>query len=82
MSVTVQNNWENIGCFTDGSPVLAIRVYNGHRMVGRVVDMANGCYRADFVNMDGDLVEIMFQEYCDAVTRIAEEAVARHRTIN
>jgi len=81
MSVTTQNNWENIGCFTDGSPILAIRVFNGYRMVGRVVDMLEG-YRADFVNTDGRLVEIMFDEYFEAVARIAEEAYARHRTLN
>jgi hypothetical protein len=50
-------------------------------MVGRVVDMLEG-YRADFVNTDGRLVEIMFDEYFEAVARIAEEAYARHRTLN
>ena len=82
MTILVQQNWEQVGVFTDGSPVRAVRVFDDRRIVGRVVDVGGGNFRADFVTSAGDLAEVIMPDYYAAILRIAEEAKARFKRLH
>jgi hypothetical protein len=81
MSIIVHNDWVQIGTFSDGSPVLAVCLFEGDRMVGRVVNL-NGSFRADFLNLEGEIEGIILPDYYTAVARVADEVRERQRRMH
>ena len=82
MTIMIQNNWTQIGVGEDGSPIHACGVYEGDQVLGRIVDLNNGFYRADFVNGEGNPQEIVMPDYPSAIMRVVEEAKIRRRMMN
>jgi hypothetical protein len=82
MTIFVQTHWSQIGVMVDGTPMRACGVFDNDKVLGRVVDVGGGHYRADFINGDGNPQEIILPDYLTAVTRVVDEAVVRRRRMN
>ena len=82
MIITVGQVWEVLGSYPDGRQIKAVDVFNERRLIGRLVDLGNGAFRADYVNIEGELHEDVLPGYYEALTRVAEEAQLRHGTLH
>jgi hypothetical protein len=82
MTIMIQTSWHQIGTRSDGAPLRAIGLYDNDKVIGRVVNVGDGCYRADFINCDGNPEEIVLPDYPTAIQRVVDEAVIRKRVMN
>ncbi|MGW8182143.1 MAG: hypothetical protein ACWGQW_25730 [bacterium] len=57
-------------------------VFNETRVIGRLIDLGDGTFRADYIDVEGDLQEDLCPDYFSALDRVIDHAVARHRVLN
>ena len=82
MIVTIDTVWEVVGSLADGSEVKMAAVHSEERIIGRLIDFGNGVYRADYIDVEGEVQETLSDDLYTAVQAITDEALARAKVLN
>ena len=82
MIVTIDPVLEVLGSLADGSEVKMAAVHNEERIIGRLIDFGNGVYRADYIDVEGEVCEAEAHDLYTAVQTITDAALARARVLN
>jgi hypothetical protein len=82
MTIIVRDEWTPVGKFPDGSPILACWVLDNETVVGRIVDMREAGYTAEFINIEGCYESRDLPDYYSAVLFVASHAEAKKRRLH
>jgi hypothetical protein len=82
MAITLQDKWEQVGKTPDGSPILACWVMDGATIVGRIVDMRDCGFVAEYINTHGEFESKDLPDYGSAVQFVTSHVAARKRHLH
>jgi hypothetical protein len=81
MAIMVTHSWQHIETLPDGSPVRALILTDGMRLVGWVIDLNDGTYDARYITNDGP-VSVQIDNVHDAITCVSDQALERKRHLH
>lgn len=82
MLIHVDDEWQFVCNTAGGAEVRFANVFNEIRVIGRLVDLGDGTFRADYLDCEGDWCEVTCLDQLAALQVISSEALARHKMLH